>query len=142
MKVVQEFALKATLGIVYQDVPEYGDVNYVLCDAVMPLDGQEVWSESLSDYLQESSDAVVLNPNPEWAELYKRTAQVHWIATAPWRFNSNKQTFVAHGNEATLSHTYWRISMLVRVGAAGSRAVAVENVETPEAQWSDTEYSD
>ncbi|KAJ8480820.1 hypothetical protein ONZ51_g6410 [Trametes cubensis] len=133
MKVVQEFHLNATLGIVYQDVPEYGDVNYVLCDEVVSLEGEEVWSESLCEFLLEDSDAVVLNPNPRWAKMYRRTAQVHWIATAPWRFNSNKETFVAHGNEATLSHTYWRISMLVRVGAAGSRAVAVENVETPKA---------
>ncbi|KAI0334263.1 hypothetical protein GY45DRAFT_1334446 [Cubamyces sp. BRFM 1775] len=127
MKVVQELGLQATLGIVYRDVPEYRDVTYILCDQAVPLEGRDVWSESLHEYLEECSDAVLLNPNPEWERLYKRTAQVHWIATTPWQFNSNKETFVAHGNEATLSHTYWRISMLVRVGAAGSRTVVVES---------------
>ncbi|KAH9886978.1 hypothetical protein C8Q73DRAFT_657428 [Cubamyces lactineus] len=133
MKVVQEFELQAKLGIVYRDVPEYGDVTYVLCDRVVPLEGREVWRESLSDHLQECCKATVLNPDPRWAALYERSAQVHWIATTPWQFNSNKETFMAHGNEATLSHTYWRISMLVRVGAAGSRAtVVVKSTETPE----------
>ncbi|KAI9061875.1 hypothetical protein FKP32DRAFT_1677805 [Trametes sanguinea] len=60
----------------------------------------------------------------------ERKMQVYWVtyyllALGHGKAGPPEQTsYMAYGNEATIAHAYWKVSLLVRVGPFGQRATA------------------
>ncbi|OSD03829.1 hypothetical protein PYCCODRAFT_1365254 [Trametes coccinea BRFM310] len=137
-KVLRELSLDTAPKVVYEDATEtWHDALYVMCDHVVPLDNEYLHSGSLAQYLVSTHKGILLNEDPDSYISYRDgcdppAAKVYWIAPTPWRVNSDKATFIHYGNEAKLAHSYWKVSLFVRIGPAGSRAtVASDAGATP-----------
>ncbi|KAI0352550.1 hypothetical protein OH77DRAFT_1408736 [Trametes cingulata] len=129
LKAMQELSLDASLRIVYQDTGGYFGPQYVMCDHIVDLENVQEVEESLHEFLLATEEGILLNPDtkrcPWYAdpeEDFGKTVQAHWIVSAPWKFNSMKTTYMAYGNQASVEHTYWKISLFVRVSPIGNRA--------------------
>ncbi len=132
LKVMRDLSLDASLKIVYQDSGAVlGGPHYVMCDRVVRLEDRYEVQESLYEHLLREEGGVLLNPC-RWEDKYLGAyalprAQVHWIgASIAWHVNSTKTTYMVYGNQHEMAHTYWKISMYVRVGPVGNRATASE----------------
>lgn len=104
-----------------------------MCDRVVPLEDVQPWVERpLHEYLMRKEGGAVLNPDKQlegWLEgEVGKVAKVHWVGAgagdAGWREGAARTTYLAYGNDADVEHTYWKVSLLVRVGPAGRRETA------------------
>lgn len=128
LNVMRDLSLDASLKIVYQDIGTYSGIHYVMCDRVVRLEDQYEVQDSLVGHLLREERGVLLNPDGWRAKLYGRypNMQVHWIARIPWHVNSTRTTYMAYGNQHEMAHTYWKLSLYVRVGPPGNRATDSE----------------
>ncbi|KAI0671220.1 hypothetical protein C8Q78DRAFT_974605 [Trametes maxima] len=123
LNVVQSLALDASLKIVYQERRQFGGLVYIMCDRVVPLDQQREIAD-LSMHLARCANGQLLSGSRVRLGEGDSVLDVHWIHATPWVVNSTKESFMAYGNEATLAHTYWKVSLLVCIGPAGNRETA------------------
>ncbi|KAI0642886.1 hypothetical protein C8Q79DRAFT_1012894 [Trametes meyenii] len=124
LDVVQSLALDVSLKIVYQQPTQYGGTIYIMCDRAAPLDEHDK-IENLYMHLAECANSQLLSGSTEGFWKDDSVVDVHWIYATPGGVNSTKTSFMAYGNEATLAHTYWKVSVFVCIGIAGNRATAL-----------------
>lgn len=133
LSTARALALDAAPRIVYEDRSKYCGVQHVMCDRVVPLEEVQPWVERpLHEWLMRAARGVVLNPDLarySWlGDDPGAVAEVHWIGAGvgdgPWIVGAERTTYLAYGNDADVEHTYWKVSLLVRVGPAGRRETA------------------
>ncbi|KAH9831417.1 uncharacterized protein C8Q71DRAFT_302952 [Rhodofomes roseus] len=110
-----DLKLRTFLGVVYRTTEKWSkQQDDVLCKMVADIDAEI--EDSLVNYLRNYYGGKLLTRS-RWR---KRDMIVEWVTDSP-QVNYVKQQYMAFGNEAELTHTYFRICLFVKIGATGSR---------------------
>ncbi|KAI0823255.1 hypothetical protein BC628DRAFT_601435 [Trametes gibbosa] len=100
-RTVHELSLQSDLKIVYQS----DDEGYLMCNQVVDLSAKD---------LETSLHTQIMHAGGEEVDPF-------WVASSPFSVNATSTTYIAYGNETTIGHAYWKLSLLVPVGKFGDR---------------------
>ncbi|KAH9919330.1 uncharacterized protein B0H18DRAFT_1106704 [Fomitopsis serialis] len=114
-----DLKLKNYLGVVYRRQENYSnDVVDILCKQVVNFDGAMV-EDSLVEYLRDEYEGQLLTKT----KFDKPDLDVTWVTDTP-QVNFVKQQYMAYGNQAEMTHAYFRVCLFAKVGAVGARETA------------------
>ncbi|KAJ2959239.1 hypothetical protein NUW54_g14493 [Trametes sanguinea] len=137
--VIRSLGLDVSLRIVVLDGAKYATWSdyCAMCDHAVQLKRTQFPADSLNEYLLNEHDATLINlplrqlsrwSPPRWIRGL-RMMEVHWVTFLLFLRNQygqddlpEKTSYLAYGNESSIAHAYWKVSLLVRVGPFGKRA--------------------
>ncbi|KAI9061871.1 hypothetical protein FKP32DRAFT_1575007 [Trametes sanguinea] len=137
--VIRSLGLDASLRIVVQDGARFVWSKYcAMCDHAVQLKRTQFPADTLNEYLLDKHNATLINQPLQrlsrWGDSESdsdglRVMEVHWVTYGLFLLSQSGQadspeqtSYMAYGNESSIAHAYWRVSLLVRVGPFGKRA--------------------
>jgi len=125
MQACRALGLTCVLNVCYQDEQDE-DRAVALCDYVPKLGSYGYVEDALWEYVKllgSRRKVIAANSDSDqatWMEAEEIDVFVHWV-TKQTPYNAFESHFIKYGNQASLSHDYGRVCLIVSVGPPGRR---------------------